>query len=80
MSLSENPWRVPDLLLPILQTLKRCVQVLTEEARDPALDEDLAREQASLEREVMLEQTDILRVYNHYILVLGSHFGYGDSK
>ncbi len=80
MSSPEIPsvWTIPDLVSTIMQIVRRVTQMLLD-SKDPAVDDEIAKEQSRLEISSLKEGTAVASYFNNYIRILGTQFSSGDG-
>jgi len=70
---------IPDLVNSIMKSVRQVTQMFLD-SKEPALDEDMGKEQTEVENELQEEGAAVATYFNHYILVLGTEFSLGDGK
>jgi hypothetical protein len=69
---------IPDLVNHIMHRVRQVTQMLLN-SKDPAVDDEIAKEQIRVEKALLDEGTAVASTFNHYILILGREFSCGDG-
>jgi hypothetical protein len=81
MSSPDMPsiWTIPDLVNSIMKSVRQVTQMFLD-SKEPAVDQDIGKEQTELETALQEEGKAVTTYFNHYILLLGKEFSAGDGK